>query len=475
MRRRFLVLALLALAFLGLVIVGYQWMQSTALAELRATDGPTFRDYRDSIGRWQSAAVGNEFDDGDGAKTSAGGAARFRLGRTGSLTLKPKSQVRFRRRGDKSGRAVGLTVEVGEVEVRTEDGTLAVGSEFGELVLEPKSRVRLTRRGERLLVGVKVGRLRFGPDQHALVAGQEVTVAVGGLVLEQGNAQSPGAAPARAEGAPLAPRPGQGVGYADLVVVAGASFVVHDEAPPTAIGFRFEKACPQGGRLEIGGKWTEAEQQGNLRLGVGRHEYVVRCLDRPETVAVRGELRILSDSGTRQLPSFTPSAQVTADGRTYTVLYQARLPSVTVAWPTAPEASSYSLTVDGRTTRTTKPGHTFPSGALAAGTHVATFAADTSPPRASRPTTIVIKVDAQAPTGRVAEPKAGFAAGATVPVAGQALPGWTVSVDGAPIEKDAAGRFAAKVPTNGTLSIAFSHPTLGMHYYLRRPQGARSR
>src|SRR6478752_4454689 len=122
MRRRFLVLALLALAFLGLVIVGYQWMQSTALAELRATDGPTFRDYRDSIGRWQSAAVGSEFDDGDGAKTSAGGAARFRLGRTGSLTLKPKSQVRFRRRGDKSGRAVGLTVEVGEVEVRTEDG-----------------------------------------------------------------------------------------------------------------------------------------------------------------------------------------------------------------------------------------------------------------------------------------------------------------------------------------------------------------
>jgi hypothetical protein len=476
MRRRLLVLALLALAFSGLVVVGYRWMQSTALAELRATDGPTFRDYGISIGRWQPAAVGNEFEDGDGARTSASGAARFRLGQSGSLTLKPKSQVRFRRRGDKSGRAVGLTVEVGEVEVRTEDGTLAVGSEFGELVLEPKSRVRLTRKGERLFVGVKVGRLRFGPDQHALVAGQEVTVAVGGLILEQGSSKTAGATTGTAEEAPpTAPRLGQGVGYADLVVVAGASFVVHDEAPPTAIGFTFDKACPTGGRLEIGGKWTESERQGNLRLGVGRHEYVVRCLDRPETIAVRGELRIVNDSGTRQLPSFTPSAQVTADGRTYTVLYQARLPSVTVAWPTAPDASSYSLTVDGRTTRTTKPGHTFPSGALGAGTHVATFSADTSPPRASRPTTIVIKIDAQAPTGRVAEPKAGFAAGATVPVAGQALPGWTVSVDGSPMEKDAAGRFAAKVPTNGTLSIAFSHPTHGMHYYLRRPQGARSR
>jgi hypothetical protein len=476
-RRRLLIAALLALAFSCLVVVGYQWMQSTALAVLQAVSGPTLRDQHDSIGRWEPAVIGDDFIDGDGAKTPATSTARFRLGRSGSLTLEPASQVRFRRRG-KGGRAVGLTVEVGEVEVRTNEGTLNLGSEFGELVLEPKSRVRLTRKGERLVVGVKLGRLRFASDQRVFGAGRRVTVAVGGLVLsdddeasptQPGDQTTPAAPPL---GKP--PERGDGVAFADLVVTAGESFVVHDEAPPTAVGFRFERACPEGARLEIGSKWTEGEHQVALVLGIGRHEYTLSCLNRPEMVVRRGELRILRDSGTRQLPTFTPTAQVTADGRTYTVLYQARLPSVTIAWPTAPAASAYTLTVDGTVLRTKAPSHTFPSGALAAGKHTATFAANTSPARASRPTTIVIKVDAQAPTGRVAEPNTGFSAGGTVPVAGQALPGWTVSVAGAAVEKDAAGRFATKVPVNGPLAIAFSHPTHGMHYYLRRPKGPRN-
>ena len=452
-------------------------MQPTALAVLQRVSGPTLRDQYDSIGRWEPAVIGDDFVDGDGAKTPGASTAHFRLGRSGSLTLQPASQVRFRRRG-KSGRAVGLTVEVGEVEVRTDEGTLNLGSEFGELVLEPKSRVRLTRKGERLVVGVKLGRLRFGSDQRVFGAGRRLTVAVGGLILNTDDEAQPATeqnAPPRPDGPPAQPRRGQGVDYADLVVRAGDSFVVHDEAPPTAIGFRFEQSCPGGARLELGSQWTEAEQQANLVLGVGRHEYRLRCLDHPEVIVKSGELRILRDSGTRQLPNFTPTAQVTADGRSYTVLYQARLPSVTIAWPTAPEASGYTLTVDGTALSTKTPSHTFPSGALAAGKHTATFTANSTPARASRPTTVVIKVDAQAPTGRVAEPAAGFDAGTTVPVAGQALPGWTVSVSGSALEKDAAGRFATKVPVNGPLAIAFSHPTHGMHYYLRRPKGPRNR
>lgn len=471
-RRRQLLLGLLVAGFVALVAAGYLWMQSEALARLLSTSGPTLRDYHDGIGKWQTARRGDEFVDGDGAKTDAGSTARFRLGRAGSLTLAPASQVRFRKRG-KSGRAVGLTVEVGEVEVHTEEGTLALGSEFGELVLEPKSKIRLTRKGDRLLVGVNVGRLHFGTSGRDLSAGQRVTIALGGLILPEAEVAKE-AAP-RESAAPVTPRVGQGVDYADLVAVAGESFVVHDEAPPTAVGFRFEKACPRGARVESGGQWTEAERQGNLRLAAGTHRYTVRCLDRPDTVVKSGEIRILRDSGTRQLPTFTPTAHVALDGRTYTVLYQARLPRVTVAWPTAPEAPGYTLTIGGRTLRTKKPSYTFSSGTLGAGKHVATFTADTSPTRASRPTTIVVKIDAQAPTARVAEPASGFAAGASVPVAGQALPGWNVSVGGAAVTMDPSGRFSTKVQAPGTLAIAFSHPTHGLHYYLRRPKGARAR
>jgi hypothetical protein len=471
-RRRALLLALLAMVFASLVATGYLWMQSGALARLLTMSGPTLRDEHDDVGKWRTAELGDDFVDGDGAKTDATSTARFRLGRSGSLTLAKASQVRFRKRG-KSGRAVGLTVEVGEVEVRTEEGTLVLGSEFGELVLEPRSNIRLTRKGDRLLVGVNVGRLRFGAAGRDLRAGERVTIALGGLILAEDASAKDTTLPTGV--APLAPRLGSGVAHTDLVVTAGESFVVHDAAPPTAIGFRFEKTCPAGGRIEAGGKWTEGERQGNLLLGTGVHRYTLRCLDRPDAVVRSGEVRILRDSGTRQLPSFTPTAQVSLDGRTYTVLYQARLPSVTVAWPTAPAAPGYTLDIDGRPVRTKKPSHTFASGALTAGKHVATFTADTSPARASRPTTILVKIDTQAPTARVAEPAAGFAAGSTVPVAGQALPGWSVSVAGAPVTMDPSGRFSAKVDVPGTLAIAFSHPTHGMHYYLRRPKGAQSR
>jgi len=476
LRRRILLASLLALAFVCLVVTGYLWMQSAALAWLSAASGTTLRDHHDQMGKWEDAAVGAEFGDGDGAKTPLGVTAHFRLGRAGTLTLSPASQVRFRKRGQ-SGKAVGLTVEVGEIEVRTADGTLNLGSEFGELVIEPRSRIKVTRKGDRLLLGVNVGRLRLSRSGRSLGPGERITVAVGGIVITDPNPDPGGPAGAVGPGGEGLgePRIGQGLSYADLVVRAGDSFVVHDEAPPTAIGFRFDHVCPEGARLEIGSQWTEARRQGALSLGVGQHDYSVRCLNQPDKVVKRGSVRIMRDSGTRQLPTFTPTAQVSADGRTYTVLYQARLPSVTVVWPTAPDASGYTLDIDGRAVQTKKPSHTFGSGVLAAGKHTVTFSAKTTPLRASRPTTILIKVDAQAPTARVADPPPGFAPGGSVPVGGQALPGWTVSVGGAEVQKDASGRFSTTTRVDGTLAIAFSHPTHGMHYYLRRPRGARGR
>lgn len=65
-------------------------------------------------------------------------------------------------------------------------------------------------------------------------------------------------------------------------------------------------------------------------------------------VAAEGQVVILRDSGARQLPSFAPRANVSTDGRRYTVMYQHRLPSVTVSWPTAPSAPSYVLEMGSR-------------------------------------------------------------------------------------------------------------------------------
>src|SRR5690606_37782395 len=143
----------------------------------------------------------------------------------------------------------------------------------------------------------------------------------------------------------------------------------------------------------------------------------------------------------RALPAFTPSANVATDGRKYTVLYQQRLPEVSVSWPSAPQADAYTLNVGGRTITTQSPSYTFRSGSLRAGTHTVVFSAATEPPRQSRAPTISVVYDTQAPAARVSDPPSGFAAGSPVKVAGQALPGWSVSLDGKELPVDSQRRF----------------------------------
>jgi hypothetical protein len=261
---------------------------------------------------------------------------------------------------------------------------------------------------------------------------------------------------------------GNGVSGADLVAAAGENFVVHDPNPPTKVGFRVAELCPEGARLIAGNQKTEAVGQANLALGRGQHAYEVRCLDKPDAVAAQGIVRVLQDSGTQTLPAFAPTANVTTDGRRYTVMYQHLLPKVTVSWPTAPAASSYTLSIGGRTITTKSPSYTFRS--LSAGTHQVTFAAATNPPRKSRTTTVQVSYDVQAPAARVSTPAGGFESGAPVEIAGQALPGWSVSVAGKELEVDPQQRFSTEVTGDKAVPITFSHPTHGTHYYLRRPK-----
>jgi hypothetical protein len=461
---------LVALLFLVLGVLGYRWATDRSLATLVDYSGQPERDVKKSVAQWSKASPGDKFYEGDGARTPPNAEAHFKIAGGSRLRLKPASQIRFLRNHKGKKGTIGLQVEVGEADVRTDEGMLSLDSEFGPILIEANSAVTLRRQGQNMVLNVDLGTIEIGNERRSLQAGQSVELEVGGIeVVEQATAVPP--EPARKD-TPEEPSVsldfGDGVNRYDLVVGAGATFVVHDPKPPTRIGFRVGNLCTGPARLTSGSLKTEAQGTVGLTFDQGRHGYEVRCMDSPDKVAAKGDLTILRDAGTRTLPAFAPSATVATDGRKYTVLYQQRLPKVTVTWPSAPEASGYTLTAGGRTISTSAPHHTFQSGALPAGTHQVVFSANTDPPRKSRTTTVHVVYDTQAPAARVSDPPSGYASGSSVTVAGQALPGWKVSVEGKELEMDSQLRFSSQISAGSSLPIAFSHPTHGMHYYLRR-------
>lgn len=474
--RRAVSVALAILLLVALSVLGFRWARDDSLARLVELSGGPERDSAASLEHWRAAAVGDRFMNGDGARTSARDQAYFQLNNGARVRLQPASRVRFLAAA-KGGSQ--LQVDLGQVDVQSEAKAVRVDSEFGELRLDPNSSIHLRRDADRLQVEVEVGRLELGEQGRAVASGQRVQLELGGIELDATRAPSAAPAPPPPAPAPPAPEPppeplpelklGDGTARAELVVHAGDSFVVHDPQAPLAIGFGLAGVCTGPAQLRSEKQTTEAAAQPSLRFGPGKHRYEVRCLDRPEVVAAQGTVSVLGDAGTRQLPSFAPTANVVTDGRSYTVMYQYRLPRVTLSWSSAPVASAYVLEVDGRAIQTRSPSYEFP--ALGSGTHRVTFSAATQPPRRSRTTTIDVVLDRQAPAARVASPPLGFDPAPTVSVAGQALPGWQVSVDGEPLTLDEQRNFARDVAGSAPVAIAFSHPTHGTHYYLRRPKG----
>lgn len=467
--------ALAALFLVALGVLGYRWASDDSLARLVKLSGQPDRDSSASQEHWLPAAVGDRFRNGDGARTSDRDQADFELSNGARVRLQPASKVRFLAAAQGGSR---LQVDLGQVDVQSEAKAVRMESEFGELRLDPNSSIHLRRQADRLQVDVEVGRLELGAQKRAVASGQGVQLELGGIELDAPRAPTAAPAPsppAPEPTAPPSPEPspalklGEGTAPADLVVHAGDSFVVHDPEAPPAIGFDLAGVCSGPARLSSEKQSTEAAAQPSLRFALGRHRYQVRCLDRPEAVAAQGTVSVVGDAGTRQLPSFAPTASVVTDGRSYTVMYQYRLPRVTLSWSSAPVAPSYSLEIDGRAIPTRTPSYEVP--ALGSGTHRVTFSAATQPPRRSRTTTVEVVLDRQAPAARVAAPPLDFAAAPTVGVAGQALPGWQVSVGGEPLALDEQRNFARDVAGNAPIAIAFSHPTHGKHYYLRRPKG----
>jgi ferric-dicitrate binding protein FerR (iron transport regulator) len=269
----------------------------------------------------------------------------------------------------------------------------------------------------------------------------------------------------------------RGPSVVDLMVAAGTSFAVHDPRPPTAIGFATAALCPEGATIQIsGGPRLHSETNTSVSAMVsGTHRYAIHCAGRPDKeVAASGSIAVLADSGTARIPRTAPATSVDADGRSYTVLYQNLLPKITIRWPAAPAASSYTLRLaspGGKSDAiaTSAPSRTFPSGALREGEHRVSFEGGGT---RSKETRIEIKFDNAAPTATLLTPaNGGFAPGSTVTVSGVALEGWKISAGGKAFPLDDQLRFSgeAVAPTGQrALAIEFIHPRRGLHYYLRR-------
>ncbi len=275
---------------------------------------------------------------------------------------------------------------------------------------------------------------------------------------------------------------------ADFTIRAGLSAAIHDPGPPTDVRIDFSGQCPGAGSVELSGPGradrVTVQGRGSAigRLARGAHSYRVRCTqdsDADAAVVASGQLRVVKDVGTRPLAHQAPHNTVDADGRRYTVMYQNLLPAITFRWPGAPEADRYRLVVAPRKGKRTELGliastHTIVSGALAEGHYTYWFEAlgPGGPRRDSPRSALTINFDNAARSGYLISPRPDAQwNGESVVVSGGAIDGWRVSVRGKVLPLDRQHRFSAPIvrarDENG-IAVQFSHPTHGVHLYVRR-------
>jgi hypothetical protein len=354
-----------------------------------------------------------------------------------------------------------LTARQGQVVGRAGDTPTVVAIPGGMVQIHEQSQARLGigNDGE-TTVSADEGRLtiRTTAGTVELAAGETTTVGRGGQ-----------ATPARGGGLP------------DLTVGGGESLVIHDPRPPTRLAIRL--GCPEGGEVQVrrgrkGPTVTTArdEKRAVVELRTGAYHYGVHCLADGQVdseAKSRGRVRILRDSGTKQLPA-RPRVTVDADGRRYSVHYQNRLPLVTFRWPEAPLAKRYHLVLEGqggtRKIRLSRPLH---RQRLGPGT--ATFHFELGG-RRSRTSTVNLTQSRQSQPAYVVRPVEGRAAiGQTVEVRGGTYAESQIFVVGhGPLKLNDRGRFSAQVTVPGghqSLAVRVQNPLTGVHYFLRHLRG----
>jgi hypothetical protein len=490
------------------------------VADLIELDGSVGRDFAPHPGDWREARRGDELAIGEGVRTAVQSGARVRMkrGRAG-LRLGAETTVRFL---DPATRTGLLKIETGEAEIDSGDQDLRFETSIGAASIERGAKVRARAGEDGVRLDVLIGRAqieRNGGERVRLEEGEGITVDIGGAIVERRGkaaaaAPDAGATDAVSVAAIDASAPDVGPDAsgaqresvseklrariqrrapktADLDIEAGESVVVHNPKGATAVRVVFDKPCAGEALVEVSARegyrspiaLGMGERSAIVLVPEGAHAYRVRCLrsSGPDpTASAQGRILVRRDSGAAVLPRSAARNVVDADGRRYTILYQNRLPEITVRWTRAPRSASskYTLMISGPGKRNTvpeaeseEPVWTFPSGALQDGVHHVVFRAHDDAKAISPQTSIVIEFDNAAPNAQIREPRElATQLEPSLHVAGTALEGERVSVGATEIPLDPHQRFEADVALedgHSTIAIRISHPTRGIHYYLR--------
>jgi uncharacterized cupin superfamily protein len=405
------------------------------------------------------------------------GAGKHDLGAQAELEIKGRSAKVVLSRGDDevtlNGPGTALVNANSEEFVRVKRGRVAGRANSGDVVIAvPGGTIRLHPGKHGTRANVDVGRsgaltevetgkatLRSGKDSETIRGGETATVTGNGIEVTD-------RAPSVAHTTLQTPR----------------SATLHVVKTPTNVRIDFSEHCERGvveiakGRSFKRSRRREGDGSAIVQLASGGNRYRVRCYaggTLKKRAAAEGRLSVRRDSGSRPLPKGAPSNTIDADGRRYTVLFQNNMPALTFRWPKAPASSGYVLHVQPREGRgkkrqvsTPKSTKSFPSGAFAEGSYEYWFSGGGSESKRSQ---LAISFDNAAATGYLSSPKANAAlAGDRVRVAGAAVEGWKVSVDGQELRLDRQYRFDQDVAVGSDgIAVRFSHPKYGVHYYLR--------
>lgn len=480
------------LSVLLVLLLGGCHRSDEELAKLEGKQGGVDRDEAAHQGSWGAADVGASFKVNDGVRTATAATAKLRLSDGSAVALQEKTLLRFLA-SPPGKKTHGLDVQQGEVELDVGSEGLQIETRSGSAVLGAGSRVRLRKTDQGTRFAVEIGSAHLNEAHQDLKAGESIEVGIGQAVIERSPAPAPSdsaatapsaATPSAAASAEPAPAPSSdpaatadnrkaGPALADLLAAPGDSLIVHDPHPPTVVGFATTR-CSGIAVLEVGSKKRETIGSGQVTAAfpAGAQRYRVRC-DGEDKPFAEGNVSVLQDAGSRRLSLAAPVNRIDTDGRRYTILYQSLLPKVSVRWPNPPSSGPFTLGLSSqgrqKTFSSASASYSLPPGALAEGSHELWFEAHGE---RSRRTSVVVQFDNAAPTASISAPaERGFAPGATVSVAGMALPGWTVSAGGRELAQDSQQRFSGEVTAPaavGALAIRFSHPQRGVHYYLRR-------
>ncbi|MCP4448214.1 MAG: hypothetical protein GY811_23180 [Myxococcales bacterium] len=357
-----------------------------------------------------------------------------------------------------------VRVKRGTVAGRSSDGDVVIAVPSGTIRLHPgehgsRAKIDVGRGGALTQVETGKATLRSGKDVETLLGGENATVTSRGIEVT--------------DRAPT---------VAHMTLGTPKSATLHVAKKPTNVRISFSDHCARG-VVEVSksknfrrARSHEGDGGAIVQLSSGANRYRVRCYSGDtlnKKPAATGRLSVRRDSGSRPLPKGAPSNSIDADGRRYTVLFQNRMPALTFRWPNAPASGGYVLHVQPREGRgkwrqesTAKAKKSFASGAFAEGVYEYWF---TGGGKESKHSQLAISFDNAAATGYLSSPKASDSlSGSTVKVSGAAVAGWTVSVGGQELRLDRQFRFDQDVPVGPDgIAVRFSHPSYGVHYYLR--------